>query len=200
MGLLYEWNSEQKSQSIKNHLDSVGSSFFQNDSGFVSIENDELSLVVSISNGSIVEARLKKYPVENVEGSQGFRVFGSSESSSFQYYFKSGFTGVAPNYQLSERGEDFVILLDPELNISKTISFSDFSYEISVYDSVANGVKGKSFAGLYRSEGKALDLKRGALEGGMMNNNSYEGVAISSEFDPYSTSRLRSIDEPLEVL
>ena len=33
-----------------------------------------------------------------------------------------------------------------------------------------------------------------------MNNSSYEGVAISTELDPYSTSRLRSVDEPLEVL
>ena len=142
----------------------------------------------------------QEYPVENVDGSQGFRVFGSSESSSFQYYFKSGFTGLSPNYRVSERGEDFVVLFDPELNISKTVSFSDVSYEVSIYDSAANGIKGKSFAGLYRSEGRALDLKRGALEGGMMNNSSYEGVAISTELDPYSTSRLRSVDEPLEVL
>ena len=53
---------------------------------------------------------------------------------------------------------------------------------------------------MYRSEGRALDLKRGALEGGMMNNSSYEGVAISTELDPYSTSRLSSVDKPLEVL
>ena len=200
LALLYEWNSEQKSKSIKNHLDSVGSSFFENDDRFVSIENNEISLVISVSNGSIVEARLKEYPVENVDGSQGFRVFGSSESSSFQYYFKSGFTGLSPNYRVSERGEDFVVLFDPELNISKTVSFSDVSYEVSINDSSANGIKGKSFAGLYRSEGRALDLKRGALEGGMMNNSSYEGVAISTELDPYSTSRLRSVDEPLEAL
>ena len=79
LALLYEWNSEQKTKSIKQHLDMVGSSSYKDDSRFVSIENDELSLVVSISNGSIVEARLKKYPVENVNGSLGFRVFGSSE-------------------------------------------------------------------------------------------------------------------------
>ena len=33
-----------------------------------------------------------------------------------------------------------------------------------------------------------------------MNNSSYEGVAISSESDPYSTVRLSKIDEPIEVL
>ena len=91
-------------------------------------------MVISISNGSIVEARLKKYPVENVNGSLGFRVFGSSESSAFQYYFKSGFTGIAPVYEVSEKGDDFVVLLDPELGVSKRISFSEASYEVSVYD------------------------------------------------------------------
>ena len=60
LALLYEWNSEQKTKSIKRHLDMVGSSSYKDDSKFVSIENDELSLVVSVSNGSIVEARLKK--------------------------------------------------------------------------------------------------------------------------------------------
>ena len=200
LALLYEWNSEQKTKSIKQHLDMVGSSYYEDGDRFVSIENDELSLVVSISNGSIVEARLKKYPVENVNGSLGFRVFGSSESSAFQYYFKSGFTGIAPVYEVSERGDDFVVLLDPELGVSKRISFSDTSYEVSIYDSTAAGINGKSFAGLYRSEGRALDLKRGALEGGMMNNSSYEGVAISSEQDPYDTSRLSRIDDPKEVL
>ena len=151
LALLYEWNSEQKTKSIKQHLDMVGSSYYEDGDRFVSIENDELSLVVSISNGSIVEARLKKYPVENVNGSLGFRVFGSSESSAFQYYFKSGFTGITPVYEVSERGNDFVVLLDPKLGVSKRISFSDASYEVSVYDSSVNGIKGKSFAGLHRS-------------------------------------------------
>ena len=71
LALLYEWNSDQKTKSIKQHLDMIGSSSYKDDSRFVSIENDELSLVISISNGSIVEARLKKYPVENVSGSLG---------------------------------------------------------------------------------------------------------------------------------
>ena len=160
LALLYEWNSEQKTKSIKQHLDMAGSSSYGDDGRFVSIENDELSLVISISNGSIVEARLKKYPVENVSGSMGFRVFGSSRSSAFQYYFKSGFTGITPVYEVSERGDDYVVLLDPELGASKKISFSNASYEVSVYDSTASGVNGKSFAGLYRSEGRALDLKK----------------------------------------
>ena len=200
MGLLYEWNSEQKSKSINKHFDSINSISVESNEDFVTLESDELSLVISISSGSIVESRLKKYPVENVDGSLGFRVFGFSDATSFKYYFKSGFTGIAPVYEISERGDGFVVLLDPKLGVSKRISFSDVDYEVSVYDSTANGISGKSFAGLYRSEGRALDLKRGALEGGMMNNSSYEGVAISTEIDPYSTSRLSSVDEPLEVL
>mgnify|MGYP001237296120 CR=1 FL=1 len=200
LGLLFEWNSEQRSASIKKHFDYASSFVYEDEGKFVKIHNEELSLVVSVANGSIVEARLKKYPVENVLGSLGFRVFGSSNSSSFRYYFKSGFTGTAPTFVVSERGDDFVTLVDPALNITKTISFSETPYEISVYDYSPNGINGKSFASLYRSSGRALDLKRGALEGGMMNNSSYEGVAISSEQDPYSTSRLGSIEEPIQVL
>ena len=54
LALLYEWNSEQKTKSIKQHLDTVGSSSYKDDSKFVSIENDELSLVVSVSNGCLL--------------------------------------------------------------------------------------------------------------------------------------------------
>ena len=55
------------------------------------------------------------------------------------------------------------------------------------------------FASLRRTEGKALDLKRDALSGGMMNNGSYEGVAISHDGDPYETYRLRNLDEKQEL-
>ena len=200
LGLLYEWNSEQRSLSIKKHLDSGFTLAYEDDAKFAKLENEELSLVISVANGSIVEARLKKYPVENVLGSLGFRVFGSSSASSFQYYFKSGFTGTAPTFSVLERGDAFLTLKDPVLNIIKTISLTKTPYEISIYDSSPNGINGKSYASLYRSSGRALDLKRGALEGGMMNNSSYEGVAISSEQDPYSTSRLGAIEEPVQVL
>ena len=150
--------------------------------------------------GAIVETRLKKHLVENVEGSLGFRVFGQSNESAFNYYFKSGFTNTSPSYVLVERGDDFVTLYDGVLDITKTISFLPSPYEISVYDYSSKGVNGKSYAGLYRTEGRALDLKRDALSGGMMNNSSYEGVAISTESDPYETYRLRSIDEPVGIL
>ena len=76
LGLLYEWNSEQRSLSIKKHLNSGFALAYEDDTKFAKLENEELSLVISVANGSIVEARLKKYPVENVLGSLGFRVFG----------------------------------------------------------------------------------------------------------------------------
>jgi len=59
LGLLYEWNSDQKNQSIENHLSSVKSSEYLQNPDYVSIENDLLSLVISVSGGSIVESRLE---------------------------------------------------------------------------------------------------------------------------------------------
>ena len=200
LGLLYEWSSEKRSASIQKQL-TLGSNHGGSlEEGLVLIESEELVVVVATKTGAIVETRLKKHPVENVEGSLGFRVFGQSDESAFNYYFKSGFTSVNPSYVLLERGDGFVTLYDEVLDITKTISFLPSPYEISVYDYSSKGVSGKSFAGLYRTEGRALDLKRDALSGGMMNNSSYEGVAISTESDPYETSRLRSVDEPIEVL
>ena len=93
-----------------------------------------------------------------------------------------------------------MLLADEKLGLVKKISFSDSRYELSIVDESLVGVGGKVFASLYRTDGKALDLKRGALDGGMMNNSSYEGVAISSERDPYDTYRLSRIDEKKEVL
>ena len=155
---------------------------------------------MSVATGNIVETRLKKYPVENVEGSLGYRVFGESNDTAFNYYFKSGFTNTFPLYSVEDLGNDYVLLADEKLGLVKKISFSDSPYELSIVDESLVGVGGKVFASLYRTDGKALDLKRGALDGGMMNNSSYEGVAISSERDPYDTYRLSRIDEKKEVL
>ncbi len=202
LGLLFEWTSEKRDQSIQNHLNEDWSSSFEIGGSHAYIENDELFVVVAVETGAIVETRLKKYPVENTEGAFGFRVFGESKESAFSYYFNSGFTGVVPSYQLESggAGENYVELFDQKLGLSKRISFLPTTYEISISDSSSGGVTGKSFAGLYRTEGRALDLKREALSGGMMNNSSYEGIALSSEADPYSTTRLRRVDEPQEVL
>tara|TARA_Y200000002_G_scaffold67466_1_gene52334 strand:+ start:2331 stop:3860 length:1530 start_codon:yes stop_codon:yes gene_type:complete len=201
LGLLFEWTSEKKDQAAQDHLNNALESSFDFASGrFALVENEELQVVVAVETGAIVETRLKKYPVEDIEGALGFRVFGESSGTSFAYYFKSGFTSITPSYKLQNSGQGYVVLADDVLGITKRISFLPASYEISIVDSSMNGVQGKSFAGLYRTEGRALDLKRDALSGGMMNNSSYEGVAVSTENDPYSTSRLGGIDEPIESL
>ena len=200
LGLLYEWSSEKRNASIQKQLDLALQESGGYEAGVISIESDELVVKVAVDTGAIVETRLKKHPVENVKGSLGFRVFGQSMDSSFNYYFKSGFTGVSPRFVVSSVGDDFVSLFDEGLGITKTISFLPSAYEISIYDSSSEGVNGKSFAGLYRTSGRALDLKTDALSGGMMNNSSFEGVAVSTESNPYETSRLRSVDEPIEAL
>ena len=200
LALLFQWTTEKRQEAVTEHLSSVMSSGFSLEDGYASIENDDLVVVVSVPTGNIVESRLKKYPVENVQGSLGYRVFGESKESAFSYYFKSGFTNTSPVYSVRDLGKDYLVLSDDSLGLVKKISFSDSSYELSIYDESLVGVNGQIFAGLYRTEGRALDLKRNALDGGMMNNSSYEGVAISSEQDPYDTTRLSRIDEPKEVL
>ena len=198
--LLFQWTSEKREESVNDHLLKAQTYKPAEDNGYVSIENDELYVVVSVVTGNIVETRLKKYPVENAEGALGYRVFGESKDVAFNYYFKSGFTKTSPVYSVEEAGKDYVVLGDGELGLTKRISFGDSSYELSIYDESLFGVDGKVFAGLYRTGGRALDLKRDALDGGMMNNSSYEGVAISSEQDPYDTSRLSRVDDKKEVL
>ena len=200
LGLLFQWSSEKRNQSVEDHLIDASSPSFEIGEDYVAIESKELYVVVAVETGAIVETRLKDYRVENVDESLGFRVFGESKESAFSYYFKSGFTGLSPSYQIAELGTNYLELVDPLLGVSKRVSFMDAAYEISIYDSSVNGEEGKSFAGLYRTAGRALDLKRDALSGGMMNNSSYEGVAISSDGDPYSTSRLRNVEESVEVL
>ena len=200
MGLLYEWNSEQRSKVISNHLEIAAASKEGLGEGLAQIKNDKLSVVVNVNTGAIVETRLIEHPVENVEGSLGFRVFGYSNSSSFSYYFKSGFTGAPSNYSLLSQGVDFVKLVDKETGHEKTISFLPEAYELSIEDFSPNGVRGKPYAGLYRTAGRALDLKTNWLDGGAMNNSSYEGVAVSTENEAYASARLRGVDEPQETL
>ena len=106
LGLLYEWSSEQRSQSVEDHLLDASFPSFEIGEDYVEIENQQLYVVIAVKTGAIVETRLKEYKVENVAGSLGFRVFGESKESAFSYYFKSGFTGVSPSYQISELGSD----------------------------------------------------------------------------------------------
>ena len=99
--LLFEWTSEKRSDAIQEHLsyaESFNSSFLGDE--YVSIESEELFLIIAVKTGSIIETRLKKYPVENVPGSLGFRVFGSGQNNAFNYYFKSGFTKSNPVFSV----------------------------------------------------------------------------------------------------
>jgi YidC/Oxa1 family membrane protein insertase len=204
VALFYEWTSNSRAESVVNHLEAANVENLKpqvsDDGLYVYLENDLLKLKIAIQTGSIVESRLKAYGVENVEGSLGVRVFGSSETGSFKYYLKTGFTGQPSTYVLNNYGDSFVILKSKDGDLTKEFSFLPNTYEVLVKDSSDNGVGGKPFASLYRTEGRSLDLKTAVIEGGMMNNSSYQGVVISSDQDPYLSSRLRSIDEPFSVL
>ena len=161
--LLFQWTSEKREESVNKHLLEAQSYNPVEDDGYISIENDELYVVVSVATGNIVETRLKKYPVENTQGALGYRVFGESKEVAFNYYFKSGFTNTSPVYSVEDVGDNYVVLSDGELGLRKKISFSDSSYELSIYDESLVGVDGKVFAGLFRTGGRALDLKRLSL-------------------------------------
>ena len=199
LGLFFEWSSEKKETAVKSHLLEAQLPGYESRDGFVVIENKKLYVVVETKTGYIVETRIKEHLVENVDGSLGYRVFGTSEDSGFNYYFKSGFEkNPDPSYKVVDFGPGFVDLHDESQGLFKRISFLERDYEISILDTSSNIGDGRAFASLRRTEGKALDLKRDALSGGMMNNGSYEGVAISHDADPYETYRLRSLDEKQE--
>jgi YidC/Oxa1 family membrane protein insertase len=204
VALFYEWTSDNKSSSISKHLELAGIEMAKpkvsEDGTYVYLENDLLRLKISIQTGSVLESRLKQYGVENVEGSMGVRVFGSSDIGSFKYYLRTGFTGQAVKYVLDSYGDNFVLLKSGDGSFAKEFSFLPNTYEVLIKDSSSVGVEGKAFASLYRTEGRSLDLKTGFIEGGMMNNSSYQGVAISSDQDPYETTRLRALDKPASVL
>ena len=204
MALFYEWSSEQRvlnEKNIQQQAELEGELGLISDDGrFVFLENDLLKLKISIATGSVVESRLKQYGVENIPESLGVRVFGSSETSAFTYYLKTGFTGNPVVYVLDSYGIDYVLLKSLDGDQTKEFRFLPESYEVSIKDTSVSGVSGRAFASLYRTDGPSLDLKTGVLQGGMMNNGSYRGVAISTDQAPYETSRLRSIDEPFESL
>ena len=204
MALFYEWNSENQKLSEIEQLrvaDMEAATSQVTDGGsFVYLENDELRIKISTSTGSVVESRLKKYGVENIEGSPGVRVFGSSNTSPFRYYLKTGFTGKAPNYVLHSYNNNSVVLKTEDGDLTKEFTFLPETYELLITDTSSLGSSGKAFAALYRTEGRSLDLKTSLLQGGMMNNSSYQGVAFSTDQDPYETTRLRGIDESISYL
>jgi YidC/Oxa1 family membrane protein insertase len=204
MALFYEWNSENQKLSEIEQLrvaDIEAATSQVTDGGsFVYLENNELRIKISTSTGSVVESRLKKYGVENIEGSPGVRVFGSSNTSPFKYYLKTGFTGKTSSYVLHSYDNNSVVLKTKDGDLTKEFTFLPETYELLITDSSSFGSSGKAFAALYRTEGRSLDLKSSWLQGGMMNNSSYQGVAFSTDQDPYETTRLRNIDESVSYL
>ena len=127
-------------------------------------------------------------------------VFGSSDRSIFRYYLKTGFTGKAANYLLHSYDNNSVVLKTEDGDLTKEFTFLPETYELLITDTSSSGSSGKAFAALYRTEGRSLDLKTTLLQGGMMNNSSYQGVAFSTDQDPYETTRLRGIDESISYL
>ena len=206
MALFYEWTSAARADSVVAHLEMAKSENLNarvsDDGLYVYLENELLKLKIAIQTGAVVESRLKEYGVENVEGSMGVRVFGTSETETgiFKYYLKTGFTGKSIKYVLSDYGDGFVTLKSEDGDLTKEFGFLPNTYEVVVKDSSNKGVSGKPFASLYRTRGESLDLKTAWIEGGIMNSGSYRGVAISSDQDPYMSSRLRGIDEPISIL
>ena len=206
MALFYEWTSAARADSVVAHLEMAKSENLKarvsDDGLYVYLENELLKLKIAIQTGAVVESRLKEYGVENVEGSMGVRVFGTSETETgiFKYYLKTGFTGKSIKYVLSDYGDGFVTLKSEDGDLTKEFGFLPNTYEVVVKDSSNRGVSGKPFASLYRTRGESLDLKTAWIEGGIMNSGSYRGVAISSDQDPYMSSRLRGIDEPISIL
>ena len=206
MALFYEWTSAARADSVVAHLEMAKSENLNarvsDDGLYVYLENELLKLKIAIQTGAVVESRLKEYGVENVEGSMGVRVFGTSETETgiFKYYLKTGFTGKSIKYVLGDYGDGFVTLKSEDGDLTKEFGFLPNTYEVVVKDSSNRGVSGKPFASLYRTRGESLDLKTAWIEGGIMNSGSYRGVAISSDQDPYMSSRLRGIDEPISIL
>jgi YidC/Oxa1 family membrane protein insertase len=204
MALFYEWNSKNQKLSEIEQIrvaDVEAASSQLSDNGeFVYLENELLRLKISTSTGSIVESRLKKHGVENFEGSPGVRVFGSPKTSAFKYYMKTGFTGKEEELVLHSYDSGSVVLKSKSGELTKEFAFLPASYEVLITDTSLSGSSGKAFAALYRTEGRSLDLKSSWLQGGMMNNSSYQGVAFSTDQDSYETTRLRGIDEPISSL
>ena len=148
VALFYEWTSDSRAESVVDHLEAAKVENLKpqvsDDGLYVYLENDLLKLKIAIQTGSIVESRLKEYGVENVEGSMGVRVFGSSETGSFKYYLKTGFTGQPSTYVLNNYGDSFVILKSKDGDLTKEFSFLPNTYEVLVKDSSDNGVDGLS--------------------------------------------------------
>lgn len=200
--MMYLFTSQNRLIDIEQHLE-IAKNYDQNVSvnpGIAKLENERLSVLVEVSTGSVIEARLKEYLVENTPGSLGVRVFGydgsSKDESNFKYYLKTGFVE-------SEELSDFSILSQQsgELVLSnkegylKYIYFISDGYELEIKDVKPEASSSAAFASFYRTGGRSLDIKTGWLNGGGMNRASFEGVGFSNQAEPYDAKRLGSLNE-----
>jgi hypothetical protein len=90
LALFYQYSVERDAIAVGEQLqlaEKAKAKRAELESGLVYLENDLLTLIVRIADGSIVEARVNKHLVESVEGSLGVRIFGSDATSGFKYYF-----------------------------------------------------------------------------------------------------------------
>lgn len=206
LALFYQYSSEQEIVSQEEQLDiakvdeerRVVSSV---DGDLVYLENDVLTLLVRVEDGSIVEARSKKHLVQNVVGSLGVRIFGQDAATGFKYYFKSGFTGSQKKYVVDRYIDGGVVLVSDDGLSFKKITFSENEYEVEITDSVEDGFEaGVPYASLYRTDSRSLDINFDFASGGMINRSSYEAYAISTKQDAYEASRLRSLDGAVDVV
>ena len=204
LALFYQYSVERDALAVGEQLqlaEKAKAKRAELESGLVYLENDLLTLIVRVGDGSIVEARVNKHLVEDVEGSLGVRIFGSDAISGFKYYFKSGFTNAPSNYVFDRYVDGGLVLLSEDGVYSKTIKFAETSYEINITDELVGVASspGIPYASLYRTNSRALDMNFDFASGGLINRSSYEAYALSTNQDPYEADRLRSVDGPIGV-
>ena len=147
--LFFSYNSEQK-QSKEDALSKVSANYKDTDliRNSVLIQNDFLEIYVDPASGNVVSSSLKKYPL--TRGSDtGVRVFGKDVSAGFEFYLKTGFTGLtSEGYKVENKGEDFIVLSSG--SIKKQISIVN-DYELFIKDDVVDQAlsPGRPYAAMY---------------------------------------------------
>ncbi len=187
--LFFSYTSEQK-QSKEESLSKVSANYKDSEliRNSVLIQNDSLEIYVDPASGNVVSSSLKKYPLTK-GADTGVRVFGKDVSAGFEFYLKTGFTGLTnEEYKVENKGDDFIVLSSGL--VKKKISIVN-DYELLIKDDVVNqnSSPGRPYAAMYRTDERALDG-----DDGFISNSSFLGVAFNTEDDPYDSYRFRSID------
>ena len=93
--LFFSYTSEQK-QSKEDSLSKVSANYKDSEliRNSVLIQNDSLEIYVDPTSGNVVSSSLKKYPLTK-GADTGVRVFGKDVSAGFEFYLKTGFTGLS---------------------------------------------------------------------------------------------------------